>query len=206
MKVVLLKSIDKLGQAGEAVDVKRGYYRNFLGPRGFALEATKQNLTLVESKKKKLEAMVAREQTDAEQIKSQLEGKELTFELRANDQGQLFGSVTQRDIADAIKESFNVEIERRKIEIGHLKSLGPHPVKLRVYPGVVATITVTVERLLTEEEKAEIEAAKEAAEKAAQKRAEREAAAAEAEAAGEATEAEATEEVVASAEGEKTEE
>lgn len=152
MKIVLMRSVDNLGQAGEAVDVKRGYFRNFLQPRGMALLATPNNLKLVESKRKKLEALVAREKSGAEVIKEQLDGKELLFKLRAGDRGQVFGSVTSRDVSASIKEQFNVEIERRKLDMENIKTLGDHAVRVRVYPGVTATLNVKVERLILESE------------------------------------------------------
>ena len=159
MQIVLLKSVDNLGQAGEKVDVKRGYFRNYLEPRLLALVANAQNLKLVESKKKKLEAMVAVEVSDAQKIKGMLEGQKLEFKLRAGDRGQLFGSVTSRDVVEAIKEKFNIEVERRKVDMENLKSLGDHAVRIRVYPGVVATINAHIDRLIVEgEELAALEA------------------------------------------------
>ena len=152
MKVVLLKSVDNLGQAGQPVEVKPGYFRNFLEPRAMALRATPANMRLVESKKKKLESMVAKEMSDAEEIQQKLEGLKLTFKLRAGEAGRLFGSVTARDVMDEIKNVANVEVERRKIEMDNLKTLGEHPVRVRIYPGVAATINVDVERLVPEGE------------------------------------------------------
>ncbi|HMX62571.1 MAG TPA: 50S ribosomal protein L9 [Candidatus Sumerlaeota bacterium] len=155
MEVVLLKSVDNLGQAGEKVDVKRGYFRNFLEPRLMALVANEANLKLVESKKKQLEAMVARETKDAEKIKALLDGQKLEFKLRAGDRGQLFGSVTSRDVADAIKEKLNVEIERRRIDMENLRTLGDHPVRIRIYTGVTATLNAHIDRLIVEGEELE---------------------------------------------------
>lgn len=179
MKIVLLKSVDNLGQAGQAVEVRPGYFRNYLEPRGMALLATPQNLKLVDSKKKKLDALVAVELSDAKTIKERLDGIKLVYKLRAGDGGRLFGSVTAHDVLDAIKAQHNIELERRRVEMENLKTLGNHQVRVRVYPGVVASITVSIERQLTE---AELEAAAAAAAKAAP------AAAAEAEAAPAATE------------------
>lgn len=152
MKIVLLRSVDNLGQAGEAVEVKPGYFRNFLEPRGMALRASAQNLRLVEQKRKKLEALVAREKEGAEKIQEALDGKELTFKLRAGERGQLFGSVTTRDVANAIKEEFNIEVERRRLDMENLKTLGDHQVRIRIYPGIAAHVTVKVQRLILEGE------------------------------------------------------
>jgi large subunit ribosomal protein L9 len=152
MKIVLLKSVDNLGQAGETVNVRDGYFRNFLEPRQMALRATPGNLRLVESRRRKLEALVALEKADAEKIKGIIDGQKLTFKLRAGDRGQVFGSVTSRDVVDAVKELHNIQLERRRVDMENIKSLGDHSVRVRVYPGVVATLTVTVERLLEEGE------------------------------------------------------
>jgi large subunit ribosomal protein L9 len=150
MKVVLLKSVDNLGQAGEQVSVKNGYFRNFLEPRGMALTATDRNIRAVDSRRRKLQAMVAAEATSAEVIKKQLEGIRLEFSLRAGEKGQLYGSVTAHDITARIKEQFNIEIERRKVDTPHLKTLGNHAVRIRIYPGVVATINVHIDKLAVE--------------------------------------------------------
>lgn len=152
MKIVLLRSVDNLGQAGEAVDVKPGYFRNYLEPRGMALRATQQNLRLVEARRKKLEALVARERASALTIQEQLDNKQVVFKLRAGDRGQLYGSVNTRDLVDRIKEDFNIEIERRRVDMEILRTLGDHHAKIRIYPGVVAHMTVTIERLILEGE------------------------------------------------------
>lgn len=152
MKIVLLKSVDNLGQAGEEVAVKRGYYRNFLEPRGYALTATAKNIAFVKSRRNKLQAMVAEETASAQKIQAQLEGSVFVFHLRAGEKGQLFGSVTPHDVVKRVREEFNMEIERRKIEAPHLKTLGDHEVRIRIYPGVAATVNVRIEPLAAEEE------------------------------------------------------
>ena len=156
MNIVLLKSVDNLGQAGEQVSVKRGYYRNFLEPRGYALTATKQNLLLVTQKRRKLESMVALEKNSATEIKNQLDQLTLTFELRAGEKGQLFGSVTSADVVAGVKEQLNIAIERRKVDMPHLKTLGEHEVRVRVYPGVTAGIKVVINKLVVEGESDEL--------------------------------------------------
>ncbi len=198
MKVILFRSVDNLGSAGEVVEVKRGYYRNYLGPRGYAKEATKANLALMESRRKKIDAMVARERAAAATSAEALTGVEVKFQLRANDRGQLFGSINTIDIAKALAE-LGHQVDRRKIELSeHIKSLGTFPVRVRLYPEVYGEISVTVERLLRPEE---IELMREQEEKDAQ-RAAAKAAKAEAEEKAEAAgnEEQAAEEVLDSAE------
>lgn len=152
MKIILFRSVDNLGSAGDVVDVKRGYFRNYLGPRGYARLADKSSLALMESRRKKVDAMVRRERAAAGDMAAALNGIELAFELRANDRGQLFGSITTIDIAKALAEQGH-EIDRKKIELPeHIKTLGRFPVRLRLYPEVYADIHVTVKRLLRPEE------------------------------------------------------
>jgi large subunit ribosomal protein L9 len=150
INIVLMKSVDNLGQAGDTVKVAPGYFRNFLEPRYLALRATAGNLKVVESQRKRLESLVAKEKDSAEKIKAVLDGQTFTFQLRAGDRGQLFGSVSSRDLVDAIKETHNIEIERRRVDMPNLKTLGAHSVRIRVYPGVTAMLTALVERLMAE--------------------------------------------------------
>jgi len=152
MRIILFKSVDNLGSAGDVVEVKKGYFRNFLGPRGFAKEANRQNLALMESRRKKIEAMVERERIAAGRSAEEINGTELEFELRSNDRGQLFGSVTTTDIAKALADK-GFKVDRRKIELSeHIKSLGSYEVRVRLYPEVYAELKVHVKRLLTAEE------------------------------------------------------
>lgn len=168
MRVILFKSVDNLGSAGEEVTVKPGYYRNYLGPRGFAQPATPSVRALVQSRRKKLEALVEREREAAKASAGDLSGVQLTFELRANDTGQLFGSVTTADIAQRLAE-MGYEIDRRKIELaGQIKALGDYEVRVRLYQGVYATIALTVDRFLTPQEREELEAAEAKAEEVAE--------------------------------------
>lgn len=148
MKIVLLKSVDKLGTAGETVNVRPGYYRNFLGPRGMAVLATEANIKLVESRRKVLEAIVVKERSEAETVRAGINGKEVKFQLRANDKGQLFGAVNSVMVGEELHK-LGFDIDRRKIEIGEqIKTLGPHKVRLRLYPEIFAEISVVVERAL----------------------------------------------------------
>lgn len=152
MRVILFQSVDNLGAAGEVVNVKPGYFRNYLGPRGYARQATKANLALIESQRKKIEAMVAREREAAKAAAGDLNGVHLVFELRANDKGQLFGSVTTQEIARLLAEK-GYTVDRRKIELSDpIKSVGENAVRIRLYPEVYAEITVEVKRFLRPEE------------------------------------------------------
>lgn len=148
MEIILLRSVDNLGIAGDVVNVRPGYYRNFLAPRGMAMMATASNRALVESRRKKLEAMVKAERASAEATRNVIHGAVVTYELRANDKGQLFGSVTTSDIMAKLRELGHA-VDRRQIEIGEaIKRLGDHKVRIRLYSGVYAEVKVVVNREL----------------------------------------------------------
>ncbi len=145
MRVVLFQSVPNLGLAGDVVDVKPGYFRNYLEPRGYALPETPQTLNLLASKKKKIEQALLREKAQAEDAQGALSGITLRFELKAGERGRLFGSVTNRDIADALAEK-GIEVDRHKIELPEsIKSIGTHKARVRLHPEVVAEIDVVVE-------------------------------------------------------------
>ncbi len=162
MRVVLFESVSNLGLAGEIVDVKPGYFRNYLEPRQLALRESPQTLRLLASKRKKIEQALLREKSQAEAVCGAIAAITLTFTLKAGEHGRLFGSVTSRDVADALKTK-GVEVDRHKIELPEsIKSVGHHTARIRLYPEVVAELGIIVEAEKKSEE--EIAAEQEAAE------------------------------------------
>lgn len=150
MQVVLLERVEKLGQMGEVVTVKDGFARNFLLPRKKALRATKENLVRFEAQRAQLEARNLELRAEAEKVQVKIEGLSIIVLRQAGDTGQLYGSVTTRDIADGVTaEGFSVN--RNQVALEHpIKSIGLHAVRLTLHPEVTTTITVNVAR--TEEE------------------------------------------------------
>jgi large subunit ribosomal protein L9 len=145
MQVILTTEVLGLGDPGEIVTVKNGYGRNYLIPRGMAIEATKKNVKAVEAERQRIQAQAERQ---AEQVKSEadsVQGLELTIQAKAGESGKLYGSVTNMDIAAALAE-LGHEIDRRRIimDEGPLKSLGEHTVPVKLHPQVVVDITVNV--------------------------------------------------------------
>jgi len=146
VKVILLENVENLGLPGEITSVKSGYYRNFLQPRGLAQEATDGNLKMIQAKRKKLEEMASKIIKASESLGTQLKGVKLVFTLKAASNNRLFGSVTTADIAARLAE-LGFEIEKRRISATtHIKSVGAHTVRIRLEGGVVAPISVIVER------------------------------------------------------------
>ena len=150
MKVILLEKVEKLGLMGETVDVKSGYARNFLLPQGKALRATENNIAYFESKKAEYEANNIKAKGEAQKIADKIEGAMVTLIRSASETGHLYGSVRNRDVAEAMEDE-GFKVDRTQIRLDQpLKELGVHDVKLSLHPEVLATIKVNI--ALSEEE------------------------------------------------------
>lgn len=153
MEVILLERIEKLGQMGDVVKVKPGYARNFLLPRRKALRANKDNMAVFETQRAQLEAENLQRKSDAEAVAEKLGGMSVKLIRQAGDTGQLYGSVTARDLAQAVIEN-GVTIERAQVAMDKaIKVLGLHPVKVRLHPEVSVEITANVARSEAEAER-----------------------------------------------------
>lgn len=146
MEVILLKDVKGLGNEGDVVKVSDGYARNYLIPKGFALQATKANLRMLKDKRETMESKAQRELAAAEKIAKQLENSVVTVRSKAGEGGRLFGSVTAKDIAGAIEKALGIAVDRRRIELEEpIKTLGSYSVLIRLHPEVSATVRVEVE-------------------------------------------------------------
>jgi large subunit ribosomal protein L9 len=150
MEVVLLERIEKLGQMGDVVKVKDGFARNFLFPKKKALRATKSNLAYFETQRAQLEARNLELKKEAGAVAEKLEGKSFVLIRSAGDRGQLYGSVSSRDISAAITEG-GFSIDRGQVPLDRpIKEIGIYPVSVVLHPEVRVNVTVNVAR--TEEE------------------------------------------------------
>ena len=150
MEIILLERIEKLGQMGDVVKVKPGYARNFLLPQGKALRANKANLERFESEKAQREADNLSRRSDAETEAGKMENLAVSMVRAASEMGQLFGSVTSRDIADAVTEA-GFTITRNQVVMDKaIKTLGLHDTRIRLHPEISVTVTVNVARSLDE--------------------------------------------------------
>ena len=146
MQVILLERIGRLGQMGDVVNVKDGYARNFLLPQGKALRATKDNMQEFQKRRVQLEARNLELKKEAEAVAAKLDGKRFTAIRQAGDTGQLYGSVSTRDIADVV-ESGGFTIDRRQVVLEKpIKTLGIHAVKIALHPEVVVKVGINVAR------------------------------------------------------------
>jgi len=148
MQVILLQRIEKLGKLGEIVNVRPGYARNFLLPKKVALRATKENIAHFEKEKEALEKLNLQHKDEAEKLAKRLEGSMVVLVRQASEGGQLYGSVSARDIAEALKQE-HVTKNNIKIETP-IKVIGIHTVRVQLHPEVFITIGVNV--AMSEEE------------------------------------------------------
>jgi large subunit ribosomal protein L9 len=148
MKVILKESMSNLGDAGEVVDVKAGYARNYLIPQGLAYTASAGNIRRIEEEQKLNQERSRRDFLEARRRASQLEGAAIVFQARAGEEGKLFGSVTNGDIADRLKEKgLDFELDRRWIQLEEpIKSVGEYEVPVRLHADVSVPEQVRVER------------------------------------------------------------
>lgn len=145
MKVILKKDMSSLGGYGEVVNAARGYARNYLIPRGIAIEATPGNLRQLDSERAAYVKKVAAKVADAEKLVAELEAVSLSFERKAGEDSKLFGSVTTHDIEEALKAKGFASIDRKAITLGEpIKTVGTHAASVKLHPEVSASIKVEV--------------------------------------------------------------
>ncbi|MDR1438926.1 MAG: 50S ribosomal protein L9 [Clostridiales bacterium] len=146
MKVILKEEVKGLGKKEDMVNVSDGYARNFLFPRGIAVEATKDNLNIMKTRKDAEKTKSDRERAHAESLAAKISGLELAIKCKAGAHAQLFGSITSKDIADELKAKFGLDVDKKKIALDEpLKTLGEHIVGVRLHKGITAKLKVSVE-------------------------------------------------------------
>jgi large subunit ribosomal protein L9 len=140
MQIILTQDVEHLGKAGELVSVKPGYGRNYLVPRGMAVSATVRNKTRLDHEKSLIEKRITKERATATELSTRINGMTLQFERQVGEDEKLFGSVTNRDIAEQLKRA-NVEIDHRWIQMDQpIKALGKYEVPVKLSAGVTATL------------------------------------------------------------------
>ena len=145
MKVILKQDIRALGKRGDLKEVADGYARNFLLPKGLAIEATTTNIKVLKDKQESLAQRELREEAEAKELAQKLTGLKVVFHAKTGEQGRLFGSITAKDVTDQIAKISGIEIDKRKLEFDEaLKTLGTHQLKVHLFKGVTTEITVQV--------------------------------------------------------------
>jgi large subunit ribosomal protein L9 len=144
IELILLERVEKLGQMGQVVKVRPGFARNYLLPQNKAMRANKENLRYFETQRAQLEANNLERKAEATEIGGKLEGLAVVIIRQAGESGQLYGSVSARDIAQAVTEA-GFTIEKRQVVLERpIKNLGLHPVRIVLHPEVSVTITANV--------------------------------------------------------------
>ena len=145
MKVVLLENVKKLGKKDEVIDVSDGYARNMLIPKKLALPATAENINNLKLKNKNEEKKEENLRNKAEEDKKVIEKNHFTMQIKTGESGRTFGSITSKEIADLIKESLNINVDRKDIMLDEpIKHIGSYEVKIRLHKDIIATINIKV--------------------------------------------------------------
>ena len=145
MQVILLQDVKAQGKKGDLINVSDGYARNFLFPKGLAKEANKQALNEFKGKQGAIEYHKNVEQEKARNIAERMKEFNIELTAKAGESGKLFGSITSKDVAEELKKKYNIDIDKRKLDIGDgIKTIGTVDVKAHLYAGITGTFKVTV--------------------------------------------------------------
>jgi len=146
MQIILLESLTKLGKAGEIVSVKDGFARNYLIPQRKAIVANKKNKLSLADKMSQISENNQSKIEDAENLKSKIEGRTIKFDMEANDDGKLYGAISQKFIVEQVKQSLSLELQADSIILYPIKSIGNYEVKLRLYDEIQASIRLEISK------------------------------------------------------------
>ncbi|MCX7747859.1 MAG: 50S ribosomal protein L9 [Clostridia bacterium] len=147
MKVILKQDVKGLGKKESMVEVSDGYARNFLFPKGLAVEASASNINVMNTKKEAEKSRKERELAQAKALAEKLKATNLVLKARAGDNGKLFGAITSKDIAEKLKTNLNIDVDKKKINLSDaIKSLGTFEIEIKLYPEVSAKLNVKIEQ------------------------------------------------------------
>ncbi len=144
MKVVLKQDVKGLGKKGELVNTSDGYARNFLFPKGLAVEANAQSMTELKNREQAQKYKIETETAAAKKAASEIQGKTIRIKAKAGQNGKLFGSVTSKEIAEKLKEEFKLDVDKRKVVVEDIKQFGTFEFEVKLYQGISAKLFVSV--------------------------------------------------------------
>jgi large subunit ribosomal protein L9 len=144
MKVILLADVKGVGKKGEVVNASDGYARNFLFPRKLAQEATDANMNVLNLKKEAERRKKLAEIEAAQKLADELKGKAVKIMAKSGENGRLFGSITSKDVAEALNAQYKVDIDKKKIVVDTIRTLGAYEVEVKIYPEVSTKISVVI--------------------------------------------------------------
>lgn len=144
MKVIMLQTVKKVGKQGEILEVSEGYARNFLLPKGYAVEASKGNVKSLDDQKQAEKRKKSKELDDAKAYAEKISKTELKINAKAGEGGKLFGSVTSKEIASLLAQK-GIKVDKRKIELAEpIRSLGEYDINIKLYPEINAVVKLTI--------------------------------------------------------------
>lgn len=144
MKVVLKQDVKGLGKKGELVNTSDGYARNFLFPKGLAVEANAQSMTELKNREQAQKYKIETETAAAKKAAAEIQGKTIKIKAKAGQNGKLFGSVTSKEIAEKLKEEFKIDVDKRKVVVEDIKQFGTFEFEVKLYQGISAKLFVSV--------------------------------------------------------------
>ena len=144
MQIILLETLNKLGKAGEVVSVKDGFAKNFLIPQKKAIIANKKNLNDLNSKMSQINENNMKKISEANELKAKLDGKEINIQMEANEDGNLYGNLSPRQIRDRLINDFSIDIEPGNIVLDNISAIGSYDVTLRIYDDIRATLKLEI--------------------------------------------------------------
>ena len=144
MKVVLKQDVKGRGKKGELVNTTDGYARNFLFPKGLAVEANAQSMTELKNREQAQKYKIETETAAAKKAASEIQGKTIKIKAKAGANGKLFGSVTSKEIAEKLKEEFKLDVDKRKVVVEDIKQFGTFEFEVKLYQGISAKLFVSV--------------------------------------------------------------
>lgn len=144
MQVILNQDVKGQGKKGQMIKVSDGYARNYLLPRGLAKEATKSNINVMKGKAESLEYKIKTETEEAKNIAEKMKEIEVVLNAKAGDNGKLFGSITSKDVSEALKMQHHIKIDKKKFVMNDIKTLGVTDVTVKLYTGITGTLKVNV--------------------------------------------------------------
>lgn len=144
MKVILLQDVKKIGKKGDVINASDGYARNFLFPKKLAQEATDASLHILNNKKENDRKQKLQELEAAQKLASELKGKIINISAKTGEGGKLFGAITSKDVAELIKDKFNVTVDKKKIVMDTIKVAGGYEIEVKLYPEVSTKMKVII--------------------------------------------------------------
>ncbi len=145
MKVILLDNIKGVGRKDDIIEANDGYARNFLIPKGKAVEANNTNLSKLRAKQSSNEHKLELEKQEAEKIKAKLSNLTLEIKVKAGENGKIFGGVTSKEIADNLKSQHNIDIDKKKIVVKEtIKTIGVQNIEIKLFPGIVGNLKIKI--------------------------------------------------------------